>query len=84
MEPVKWRFFMSLCTEVPKMVCTWLREICFCSCLPVLPDPAWVLLSKIYKPCLGALYRDMLKYFPRLRDSPLGAGGKSRNLGKRL
>ena len=30
------------------------------------------------------LYRNRLKSFPRLRDSPLGAGGESRNLGKRL
>ena len=44
-------------TELPKMVCTWLRDICSCSCLPVLPGPAWVLLCKIYKPFLGALYK---------------------------
>ena len=43
-------------TEVPKMVYTWLREICSCSCLPVLLSPAWVLLSKINRPFLGALY----------------------------
>ena len=42
--------------RAPKMVCTWLRDICSCSSLPVLPGPAWVLLSKIYKPYLGALY----------------------------
>ena len=28
--------------------------------------------------------RERLRYFPRLRDSPQGAGGESRNLGKRL
>ena len=44
------------CTELPKMVCTWLREVCSCSSLSVLPGPTWVLLSKIYKPFLGALY----------------------------
>ena len=38
------------------MVCKWLREICNCSWLPVPPGPAWVLLSKIYRPFLGALY----------------------------
>ena len=43
-------------TELPKMVCTWLREVCSCSCLPVLPGSAWVLLSKIYKPFMGSLY----------------------------
>ena len=43
------------------MVCTWLREICSCSCLAVMPCPAWVLLSKIYIPYLGALYRGELK-----------------------
>ena len=43
-------------TELPNMVCMWLWEICSCSCLSVLPGPAWVLLSKIYKPFSGALY----------------------------
>ena len=47
---------VSPCTELPKMGCTWLREMCSCSCKPVLPDPAWVQLSKIYNPFLGALY----------------------------
>ena len=32
--------------SIQKMVCTWLREISSCSCLTVLPGPAWVLLSK--------------------------------------
>ena len=32
------------CTEHPEKVCTWLRDICSCSCLTVLPGPAWVLL----------------------------------------
>ena len=36
------------CTEHPEKVCTWLREISSCSCLTVLPGPAWVLLSKKY------------------------------------
>ena len=42
------------------MVCRQLRDICSCSCLPVLPGPTWVLLSKIYRTFLGALY-DMFK-----------------------
>ena len=50
------------------MVCTWLREICSCSSLPVLPGPAWVLLSKIYKPFVGALYIGRISY-PWLRDT---------------
>ena len=37
-------------------MCTWLREISSCSCLTVLPDPAWVLLSKTYKPLFPPLY----------------------------
>ena len=44
-------------TELPKNVCTWLREISSCSCLPVLPGPAWVLLSKVYILFLGTLYK---------------------------
>ena len=29
------------------MVYTWLGEFYYCSCLPVLPDPDWVLLSYV-------------------------------------
>ena len=43
-------------TEGEIKVCTWLREISSCSCLTVLPGPAWVLLSKIYKPLFPPLY----------------------------
>ena len=38
-------------------VCTWLREVCSCSCLPVLPGPAWVLLSKFCIFLCRSLYR---------------------------
>ena len=38
------------------MVGTWLGEIRSCSCLPVLPDSAWVLLNKIYQPFFTSLY----------------------------
>ena len=38
------------------MACTWFGEICSCCCLTVLLCPAWVLLSKIYKPFAGSLY----------------------------
>ena len=43
-------------TEGEIKVCTWLREICSCSCLTVLPGPAWVLLSKTCKPLFAPLY----------------------------
>ena len=43
-------------TEGEIKVCTWLREISSCSCLTVLPGPAWVLLSKTYKPLFPPLY----------------------------
>ena len=36
--------------------CTWLGELSSCSCLTALPGPAWVLLSKIYKPFSRSLY----------------------------
>ena len=45
-----------LYTEGEIKVCTWLREISSCSCLNVLPGPAWVLLSKTYKPLFTPLY----------------------------
>ena len=32
------------CTEMSKILCTWLREVCSCCSLTVLPGPAWVLL----------------------------------------
>ena len=60
------------------MVCMWLREMCSCSCLP-----AWVLLSKIYKPFLGALYcegRECLRSCVDPASSlPLAAGAFLRN-----
>ena len=42
-------------TEHPENVCTWLREISFCSCLTVLLGLAWVLLSNKYTLFPGAL-----------------------------
>ena len=42
-------------TGPPEKVCTWFREISSCSCLTVLPGPAWVLLSKICKDFFSAL-----------------------------
>merc|ERR1719350_2689835 len=39
----------GLCTEMRFILCTWFGEVCSCSCLNVLPGPAWVLLSKICK-----------------------------------
>ena len=49
----------SGCAEGKIKVCTWLREISSCSCLTVLPGPAWVLLSKTYKPLVTPLYWDV-------------------------
>ena len=37
-------------TEIGKRVCAWLREICSCSWITVLPGPAWLLLNKICTP----------------------------------
>ena len=45
----------SACTERQIKVCTWLREMSSCSCLTVLPGPAWVLLSKTCKPLFAPL-----------------------------
>ena len=45
-------------TERQIKVCTYLREISSCFCLTVLPGPAWVLLSKTYKPLFTPLYGD--------------------------
>ena len=36
-------------TEMRFNLCTWLGEISSCSCLTVLPGPAWVLPNKICK-----------------------------------
>ena len=38
-------FFKILRTEVRFNLCTWLGEIYSCSCLTVLPGPAWYLLG---------------------------------------
>ena len=45
-----WLSCFKYCTEIGLKACTWLGEISSCSCLTALPDPAWVLLSKNYKP----------------------------------
>ena len=37
------------CTEMRYILCTWFGEISSCSCLTVLPGPAWVLINKICK-----------------------------------
>ena len=42
--------FLEVYTEEKIKVCTRFREISSCSCLTALPGPAWVLLSKTYKP----------------------------------
>ena len=39
----------------------WLREFCSCSCLPVLPGPAWVLLSKICILFCRSLYLRLIR-----------------------
>ena len=36
--------------------CTWLREISSCSCLNVLPGPAWLLLKNLHTLILGTVY----------------------------
>ena len=61
-------------TEGEIKVCTWLREISSCSCLTILPGPAWVLLSKTYKPLFPPLY--VLGHLTRCRT---GNGGKLSN-----
>ena len=54
-------------TEPGIKACTWLREISSCSCLTVLPGPAWLLLTKICIPFFRALYM----FTPRRRRLPL-------------
>ena len=54
-------------TELRKSLGTWLREISSCSCLTFLPNPAWVLLSKICKDFFSALYTN---HCSRERYSP--------------
>ena len=49
-------FLLRYITEGKIKVCSWFREISSCSCLTVLPWPAWVLLSKTYKPLFTPLY----------------------------
>ena len=36
-------------TEMRFILCTWLGELSSCSCLTVLPGPAWVMLKKFCK-----------------------------------
>ena len=46
---VKFQGFTKVYTEMRFNLCMWLSEISSCSCLSVLPVPAWVLLNKICK-----------------------------------
>ena len=46
----------GLHTEPGIKACTWLREISSCSCLTIMPGPAWLLLNKICVPLFWALY----------------------------
>ena len=55
-RPWSGKLFDPWCTEPRKSLGTWLWEISSCSCLTFLSGPAWVLLSKIYKPFWGSLY----------------------------
>ena len=50
------KFCQYSTTETNKKACTWLRELCSCSCLTALPGLAWVLLSKIYISLCSPLY----------------------------
>ena len=34
-------------TEMSKILCTWLQEVCSCCSLTVLPGPAWLLLNYV-------------------------------------
>ena len=43
-------------TGIGQKACTWLREIYSCSCLTLLPGPAWVLLNNICMPFSRSLY----------------------------
>ena len=45
-----------ICTEMRFILCTWFGEIYSCSCLTVLPGPAWVLLNKICTELISSLY----------------------------
>ena len=53
-RPFHGPFLLSHCgrhsTEMRFKLCTtWLSEFSSCSCLTVLPGPAWVLLNKFFK-----------------------------------
>ena len=60
----------TLCTELRKRICTWLREIGFCCCLTFLPDPVWLLFNKIYKDCQLCRLHEIV----RLRRSRVRSG----------
>ena len=53
-------------TEATEKAWTWLGEISSCSCLTYLPGTAWILLSKIYKPFPGSLYKSIFLILMRL------------------
>ena len=60
-KEMKFNGCQKICTEPIKSLGTWLRAISSCSCLTVLPGPAWVLLSKICKDIFPQLCTCMLQ-----------------------
>ena len=66
------------------MVGTWLGEIRPCSCLPVLPDSAWVLFSKIYQPFSHLCTSDPPNLLPQIQTlhtyRRIGLGGSDGNV----
>ena len=52
-----------------KSLCTWLGELYYCSCLPVLSGPAWVLLSYVLQTFIFSSVNE-IEIFLDLRLSP--------------
>ena len=42
-------------TELRKFLCTWFGEVCFCCCLSLLPQLAYIILATTYKEIFSAL-----------------------------
>ena len=52
--------FAAIGTESKIMVCTWLGELNHCSYLPVMPGPAWVLLSYVLSSVRACMEKEVV------------------------
>ena len=69
-----WAFMVAIWRTDPEiMVCAWLGELSYCSCLLFLPNPYWVLLSYVLRTfILGSVHNKKVEAFLQERREGRG------------